>query len=71
MRTSTLLVNFGGPRNLDEIESFLTTLLTDPDVIRTKLPAKFQNWLFKRIAKKRSLTIREEYKKMDGRSPNF
>ena len=68
MNKPIVLVNFGGPRTENEIRSFLTELLCDHDVIRTSLPTPFQNLLFKRIAAKRSLTIREEYEKMGGAS---
>ncbi len=71
MEKTLLLVNFGGPRNLDEIRPFLTELLTDEDVIRTQLPSALQTWLFGRIAKKRTHFMREEYKKMDGKSPIY
>lgn len=71
MSQAYLIVNFGGPRNLDEIRPFLTELLTDTDVIRTNLPATAQKLLFKRIAKKRSMSIKDEYAKMGNRSPIF
>lgn len=66
-----LLVNFGGPRSHDEIFSFLKELLCDPDVIRTKLPRFIQKALFTRIARKRSVKIREDYDLIGGRSPIF
>lgn len=66
-----IIANFGGPRSLDEIRPFLTCLLTDPDVIRTKLPKPFQNYLFRRIAKKRAKKIQKDYKKIGGKSPIF
>ncbi len=66
-----LLVNFGGPRNLDEIRSFLTELLCDPDVIRTRFPKFFHNLLFTRIAKKRSQAIRVDYEEIGGKSPIY
>lgn len=66
-----LLVNFGGPRNLDEIEPFLKELLCDPDVIRTRLPPFFHNWLFKRIARKRASTVRRDYEQIGGGSPIY
>jgi len=47
-----LIVNFGGPRDLDEIAPFLIELLTDPDVIPSRMPRFLHNWLFTRIAKK-------------------
>ena len=66
-----LLVNFGGPRHLNEIAFFLNDLLTDRDVIRTKLPAAIHRWLFGRIARKRAGKIREDYELIGGRSPIY
>lgn len=66
-----LLVNFGGPRNVSEIPSFLTALLQDRDVIRTKLPTFAHNFLFKRIAQKRAKKIAHDYQKIGGRSPIY
>ena len=68
---SYLIVNFGGPRNLEEIPSFLEALLCDRDVIRTPFPPFFHNWFFKRVAKKRALKVREDYEKIGGRSPIY
>lgn len=66
-----LLVNFGGPRDLDEVGPFLETLLTDPDVIRTPFPRWIQNWLFRRVARKRTPKIRGDYEEIGGRSPIY
>lgn len=70
-RMHYLLVNFGGPRNLDEIAPFLEELLCDPDVIRTRFPPFFQNWLFKRIARKRALKVRHDYEQIGSGSPIY
>ena len=66
-----LLINFGGPRNLEEIPSFLTELLTDQDVIRTKLPSWIQTWMFRLIARKRSVKIKDDYQEIGGKSPIY
>lgn len=66
-----LIVNFGGPRSLAEIESFLSALLTDRDVVRTKLPQVFNNYLFRRIAKKRAIKVAADYRSIGGRSPIY
>jgi len=66
-----LLVNFGGPRDLDEIAPFLTALLTDRDVIRTKFPDSIHRFLFSRVARKRAIKIREDYAGIGGRSPIY
>ena len=67
-----LLVNFGGPRDLDEIDPFLTSLLCDRDVIWTKgWPTVLHNWFFRRVAKKRAPQIRHDYEWIGGKSPIF
>ena len=68
--TSYLLVNFGGPREAREIKPFLTSLLCDRDVIRTRFPTWIHNWFFGWIARKRSLKIREDYERI-GYSPIY
>lgn len=64
-----LIVNFGGPRTLKEVEPFLNSLLTDKEVIRTNFPQVFHNILFGRVAKKRAKSVSEDYAKIGGGSP--
>ena len=66
-----LLVNFGGPRNLDEVPFFLEALLRDRDVIRTRLPKLVHHWLFGRVARKRALKVRHDYEQIGGKSPIY
>jgi len=66
-----LLVNFGGPRTLSEVEPFLRSLLTDQDVVRTGMPQVFHNFLFGRVAKKRALKVSQDYAEIGGGSPIF
>ncbi len=66
-----LLVNFGGPRHLEEIEPFLRELLCDQDVIRTPFPPFLHNWIFGRVATKRSVAVRADYEKIGGASPIY
>lgn len=66
-----ILADFGGPRDLDEIHSFIHELLLDPEVIRPKLPKPLHYLLFSRIAKKRAKKISKEYEKLGGRSPIY
>ncbi len=66
-----LLVNFGGPRSVDEIASFLKALLTDQDVVRTKLPAKVHKLLFSYVANKRAPKVAPDYLKIGGKSPIY
>ncbi len=69
--TAYLLVNFGGPRDISEIEEFLISLLTDQEVIRTPFPAFIHRFLFTRVAKKRSKKIAPDYLAIGGKSPIF
>ncbi|MEZ5315140.1 MAG: ferrochelatase [Chlamydiales bacterium] len=69
--TAYLIVNFGGPRSLAEIEPFLSALLTDRDVVRTYFPRFINNYLFRKIAKKRALRITADYKLIGGKSPIY
>jgi len=66
-----VLVSFGGPRSLQEIEPFLTALLCDKDVVLTPFPQKIHNLLFKRIAKKRAQKVAADYIQIGGKSPIF
>jgi ferrochelatase len=69
--TAIVLANFGGPRSLDEVGSFLTELLTDEDVIRTPLPRFMERWLFTKIALRRVKKVAVDYELIGGKSPLF
>jgi protoporphyrin/coproporphyrin ferrochelatase len=71
IKTLYLIVNFGGPRSIDEVEPFLKTLLLDKDVVRTPFPNFIHDLLFKRIAKKRSKKVAKDYASIGGKSPIF
>lgn len=64
-----ILVNFGGPRDLGEIEEFLIELLTDQEVVRSDMRPLFHRWLFTKIAKKRAKKVAADYRLIGGRSP--
>ncbi len=68
---SNLIVNFGGPRSLGEVEPFLIELLNDRDVIRSGFPAFFHRFFFTRVAKKRAKKIAHDYELIGGKSPIF
>ncbi len=69
--SNTLIVNFGGPRSIEEIAPFLRTLLCDQDVIRTKLPPFLHRFFFTRLANKRAGKIAHDYQLIGGKSPIF
>jgi ferrochelatase len=68
---SYLLVNFGGPRSLSEVEPFLVELLCDKDVVRTWFPNVFHDWFFSRVAKKRAKKVAHDYEAIGGKSPIY
>jgi len=68
---SYCLVNFGGPRFLEEVAPFLTELLSDRDVVRTNFPTLLHNWMFGRIAKKRAEKTKLDYAMLGGKSPIY
>jgi len=71
MEKALLIVNFGGPRTLSEIEPFLKELLCDQEVVRTGWPDIFHRFFFTRIARKRAKKISAEYEMIGGGSPIY
>lgn len=71
MMRALLLVNFGGPRSLQEVEPFLTELLTDQEVIRTPWPHFFHRFIFSKVAKKRAPILCKHYALIGGKSPIY
>jgi protoporphyrin/coproporphyrin ferrochelatase len=66
-----LIVNFGGPRDLGEVEEFLVCLFRDQEVLRTPLPAWLHAFIFTRLAKKRAKTVVHDYALIGGKSPIY
>ncbi len=66
-----IIANFGGPRNLNEVEEFLVALLTDDEVIRTSFPAWLQKRIFAWVAKRRAKRVVHDYAIIGGASPIF
>ncbi|EGC37545.1 ferrochelatase [Dictyostelium purpureum] len=65
IKTGILMLNLGGPSNLNEVEPFLTRLFTDKEIF--KLP--FQQYTGTLIAKRRAPTVRKLYASIGGGSP--
>ncbi|HEX6616581.1 MAG TPA: ferrochelatase [Gemmatimonadales bacterium] len=63
--TAIVMLNLGGPANLDEVEPFLLELFADREIIQ--LP--FQSWLGPFIARRRAPKVRGLYEKIGGGSP--
>jgi protoporphyrin/coproporphyrin ferrochelatase len=63
-----LLLQLGGPENLDEVPGFLYRLFADPDVIRVR-PAILRKAIAASIAFARKRASRELYRSIGGGSP--
>jgi ferrochelatase len=62
-----LLVNMGGPRNLDEVGSYLRAIFNDPAILQ--LPTMLRSPLAALIASRRSDKVTERYRLLGGQSP--
>ena len=65
VKTGIVMMNLGGPPNLDEVEPFLLELFADREIIQ--LP--FQSWLGPFIARRRAPKVRGLYQRIGGGSP--
>ncbi|KAI8811200.1 hypothetical protein BJ742DRAFT_798568 [Cladochytrium replicatum] len=63
--TGILLMNLGGPHDLDAVEQFLTNLFLDKDLIPLPFQAQLAPW----IAKRRTKKIQDQYAQIGGGSP--
>jgi len=66
---AVVLLNFGGPRNLDEVEGFVYEILRDPNTLQVPFPQWGQNLLAARIARRRGPEVRAQYGVIGGKSP--
>ncbi len=67
--TAVLLLNLGGPVNLDQVEPFLAQLFGDRDLIRLPGPAWLQGPFARLIARLRAPGARGRYAQIGGGSP--
>ncbi|MEO0825400.1 MAG: ferrochelatase [Cyanobacteria bacterium J06639_16] len=67
-RVGVLLLNLGGPEQLEDVRPFLFNLFADPEIIRLPFPwlQKPLAWL---ISTNRAKTSQENYKQIGGGSP--
>jgi ferrochelatase len=68
-RTALLLLNFGGPRTLEEVPRFLFEILRDPNTLQLPFPRALQDLLARRIAARRSGEVARQYGEIGGASP--
>ena len=65
IKTGIVMMNLGGPANLDEVGPFLLELFADREIIQ--LP--FQRWLGPYIARRRTPKVKGLYASIGGGSP--
>ncbi|HEX3234763.1 MAG TPA: ferrochelatase [Gemmatimonadales bacterium] len=65
VKTGIVMMNLGGPANLDQVEPFLLELFADREIIQ--LP--FQRWLGPYIARRRTPKVKGLYASIGGGSP--
>ncbi|MBD3796264.1 MAG: ferrochelatase [Campylobacterales bacterium] len=67
MKNAILLLNMGGPNNLDEVEVFLNNMFNDKRIIAAPKPVRYL--IAKLITFKRKNEAKENYKALGGKSP--
>lgn len=67
MKRAILLMNMGGPNNLDEVEMFLTNMFNDKRIIGA--PKPIRSLIAKYITYKRKDEAKENYAHLGGKSP--
>jgi ferrochelatase len=69
--TAVLLFNLGGPDDLESVEPFLVNLFTDREIIQLPGGAALQPWVARLIAKMRGPSVRNNYRRIGGGSPQL
>jgi ferrochelatase len=69
--TGILALNLGGPRNLDDVRSFLTRLFADREIIRLPGGALGQRLLAGLIVRARLRSVQRNYASIGGGSPIY
>ena len=70
-RIALLVFNLGGPDTLADVEPFLVNLFSDREIIELPGGALLQPIFARLIAKKRLPSVRENYRKIGGGSPQL
>lgn len=68
MKEAIVLLNMGGPNNLNEVEVFLTNMFNDPNIITTK-SALLRKFIATMITFFRTESSQEIYSQLGGKSP--
>jgi len=70
-KTAVVLFNLGGPDDLDAVEPFLINLFSDREIIELPLGAALQPAFARIIAKLRGPSVRRNYERIGGGSPQL
>jgi ferrochelatase len=69
--TAVVLFNLGGPDDLDAVEPFLVNLFQDREIIQLPGGRALQPWVARLIAKMRGPSVRDNYRRIGGGSPQL
>lgn len=64
-KTGILMLNMGGPTNIDQVYEYLLRIITDRDMIQLPIQSKLGPW----IAKFRTSDVQKKYSEIGGGSP--
>lgn len=70
-KTAIVLFNLGGPDDLASVEPFLINLFSDREIIELPLGAALQPVMARLIAKMRGPSVRKNYQRIGGGSPQL
>jgi ferrochelatase len=70
-QTAVLLFNLGGPEDLASVEPFLVNLFSDREIIELPFGATMQPLMARLIAKMRGASVRSNYERIGGGSPQL
>lgn len=68
-KKALVLLNMGGPDSIEAVEPFLYNLFSDRDLIQLPLGALLQKPFARLISHFRAKTVRENYRRIGGKSP--
>ncbi len=71
MKTAIVLFNLGGPEDLASVEPFLVNLFSDREIIELPFGAALQPVVARLIARMRGPSVRRNYQRIGGGSPQL
>lgn len=66
-KTAIVMLNMGGPQNIDEVGDYLNRIMTDRDMIQLPLQSRLGPW----IANRRTEEVKKKYMEIGGGSPIY